>query len=362
MIHDTNELMDFENNVTFISPKSVSSGSYIIKCFDVKQTPLFLQSPKCKSKMGIQNAGKKLYCDLVFTYEDESFLKWIEDLETYCQKKIFENRSTWFDSELEMHDIENSFLPSLKIFKSGKQHILRANIPQRLGKCALKIYNENEEDVNAEDIIENSNLMTILEIQGIKCSSRSFQIEYEIKQMMLLNPIDIFEKCVFSSVKNKNQNENKHLGNSSESLPSSKIVENDAENYIDIVNPNSDSDPDPDPDVIESILEEKEEDNEKDEKDLAEKVNAPKEEEKGEIYEIDLEITDNTEDVLQLKKRNAVYFEMYREAKKKARMAREFALSAYLEAKRIKNTYLFDEAFDSDDENDLEEKSLENIL
>jgi hypothetical protein len=345
MIHDTNELMDFEKNITFISPKSVSSGSYLIKCFDVNQTPLFLQSPKCKSKLGFQKAGKKLYCDLVFTYEDESFLKWVEDLETFCQKKIFENRSTWFDSELEMHDIENSFLPSLKIFKSGKQHILRANIPIRLGKCSLKIYNENEDDVKPEDIVENSNLMTILEIQGIKCSSRSFQIEYEVKQMMLLNPIDIFEKCVFP-VKNKIQNsdENKHLGNS--------LVEK-KEDPDPILETIIDSDPILEP---EPILE----------KDLAEIDTIENikivEEEKGDICEIDLEITDKTEDVLQLKNRNAVYFEMYREAKKKARMARDFALSAYLEAKRIKNTYLFDEAFDSDDEKDLEEKSLENIL
>lgn len=355
MIHDTNELMDFEKNVTFISPKSVSSGSYIIKCFDVNQTPLFLQSPKCKSKIGIQKAGKKLYCDLVFTYEDESFLRWMEHFETFCQKKIFENRSTWFDSELEMHDIENSFLSSLKIFKSGKQHILRANIPSRLGKCSLKIYNENEEDINPEDIVENSNLMTILEIQGIKCSSRSFQIEYEIKQMMLLNPVDIFEKCVFS-VKNKssNSNENKHLGNlqiSPEELKKKEDEESSIQKSIEEMDR-----------IPEPVLEEEGMKEEEDEKDLA-KMDSLKEE-KGDICEIDLEITDTNEDVLQLKNRNAVYFEMYREAKKKARMARDFAFSIYLEAKRIKNTYLFDEAFDSDDENekDLEEKSLENIL
>ena len=49
---------------------------------------------------------------------------------------------------------------------------------------------------------------------------------------------------------------------------------------------------------------------------------------------------------------------MYREAKRKARLARDFALSAYLEAKRIKNTYLLNEAFDSDDE---DEKSLDTM-
>jgi hypothetical protein len=340
MIHDTAELMDFQKNITMISPKSVSSGSYIIKCFDLNQTPLYIQSPKCKSKQGIMKAGKKLYCDLVFSYEDETFLRWIEQFETFCQNNIFLNKSTWFDTELEMHDIENSFLPSLKSFKSGKQHILRVNIPLHLGKCALKIYNEKEEDVNTDQIVENSNLVTILEIKGIKCSSRSFQIEYEVKQMMLLNPVDLFEKCVFST-KPKSI-----LSEKSEPLgiePLGKEEEEVVEEVKELVE-KEEIDIDIDIQNLEEILSEKKDLDEKNEMD---------------ICEIDLEIPNNLEeDVLQLKNRNEVYFEMYREAKRKARLARDFALSAYLEAKRIKNTYLLNEAFDSDDE---DEKSLDTM-
>ena len=44
---------------------------------------------------------------------------------------------------------------------------------------------------------------------------------------------------------------------------------------------------------------------------------------------------------------------MYREAKKKAKMAKDLALSSYLEAKRIKNTYMLEDISDSD--SDLEE-------
>ena len=40
-------------------------------------------------------------------------------------------------------------------------------------------------------------------------------------------------------------------------------------------------------------------------------------------------------------------------------MAREFALSAYLEAKRIKNTYLIDEVFDSEGEEEGEEENID---
>jgi hypothetical protein len=51
-----------------------------------------------------------------------------------------------------------------------------------------------------------------------------------------------------------------------------------------------------------------------------------------------------------IKKRDNIYYEMYREAKKKAKAARDLALSAYLEAKRIKNTYLLEDMEDDDDD------------
>jgi len=195
-IHDTNDFFDFKQ-LTMISPKAVNGGSYFIRCFAPKQTPLYIQSPKCKTKQGFIKSGKKLYyTDLVFTHEDESFLKWFEQFEEYCQKILFDNKEKWFDSDLDIHDIETSFSSSLKPYKSGKFYLLRSNLPYRLGKCSLKIYNEQEEDVDPESINENTNIMTILEIQGIKCSSRSFHIEIEVKQMMVLNPINIFEKCV----------------------------------------------------------------------------------------------------------------------------------------------------------------------
>jgi hypothetical protein len=374
MIHETNELMDFETHISFISPTSISSGNYIIKCFNTNHTPFYIQSPKCKSKQSFQKAGKKFFCDLVFTYEDESFLKWIEDFESFCQKKIFENRSTWFDSDLEIHDIENSFLPSLKIFKSGKQHILRANIPLRLGKCSLKIYNEQEEDVLPESIVENTNIMSILEIQGIKCSSRSFQIEYEVKQMMMLNPVDLFEKCVFSTKKHKSiENENLGILNEKKDLVE-MILEDNTDLHLSATSSegtqlSEESCTDFASLIQNDIKENPETENIKDlhleeivleNKDLDVIVKNENEDLKPDFCEINLEVPID-EEVLQLKNRNEVYFEMYREAKKKARLARDFALSAYLEVKRIKNTYLLDEAFDSDDEDIEDTKSLDNM-
>lgn len=60
-------------------------------------------------------------------------------------------------------------------------------------------------------------------------------------------------------------------------------------------------------------------------------------------------------EVVQIKKRNDVYYEMYKEAKKKAKIARDLAVSSFLEAKQIKQTYLLKTNEDSDSDSGLDD-------
>ena len=60
-------------------------------------------------------------------------------------------------------------------------------------------YDEDENEIDFETITDDTGVMTILEVQGIKCSSKSFQIEIEMKQLMVLRTANIFEKCIIRS-------------------------------------------------------------------------------------------------------------------------------------------------------------------
>ena len=144
-IFSTNDAFNFDK-LTMTKPMSISGGNYFIKCL-VDNQPLYIQPPKCKTKQGIVKAGigKRLYSDLMFTNENESFIRWMENLENYCQQYIYKNREKWFDGEMELHDIENYFTSPLKLFKSGKYYIVRTNISTVLGKPYLKIYDEQED-------------------------------------------------------------------------------------------------------------------------------------------------------------------------------------------------------------------------
>ena len=77
-------------------------------------------------------------------------------------------------------------------------------------------------------------------------------------------------------------------------------------------------------------------------------------------FTVDLDKLPN-DDTISIKPHNDIYYERYREARKRARIAKNMALQAFLEAKEIKNKYQLDD-IESDDEeflvNEMEE--LEN--
>ena len=322
-----------------------------------------------------------MYIDLVFHHEDEAFIEWMEKMENLCQTKIYDNREKWFESGLEMHDIENSFTPAMKIYKSGKMYVIRANIPVRLGKCGLKIYDEQENDVDPESIADTTPLMTILEIQGVKCSSRSFQLELEVKQMMKLSPSNLFESCVFSKVKKSDSPvpqstetdtdsktsdmqmvlvEDVKLDEGVEDVESENRVETKNLEKVEVKLEAEPTDP-----VLGDKNQDQDQDLEPVEVNLDSDLVGTTSTSNNTIMdadEIDFPLDESSTEVVKLKHKDDVYFEMYKNAKRKAKIARDIALSAYLEAKQIKNTYLIHGQEEEDEENeDDEETELRNM-
>tara|TARA_B100001287_G_scaffold235848_1_gene208155 strand:+ start:22359 stop:23540 length:1182 start_codon:yes stop_codon:yes gene_type:complete len=369
VIYDINEPFDFEQ-INLNPPMIVAGGNYFIK-YSINGGALYIQPPECKTRGTITKTTKKTYCDLMFSQENDKFIEWMEDLETKTCKMIYDKREEWFDSEMDLADIENYFSSPLKSYKSGKFYLARTSIPTRLGKISLKIYNENKEEIDIDSIKENTQVVSILEIQGIKCSARSFQIEMEIKQLMTLKPVNLFDNCLISSNKKTitHQSQTKHI-----------------EKDLDITDENKDDTIEVDTDEPESLEEniiiETSEDNEalkneepdKESNDITleesislqpeiENVENSDTTEKNDLddfeFNVDLEKIDK-EESFTIKPHNDIYYERYREAQKRARIAKNLALQAYLEAKEIKNKYRLDD-IDSDDDDffNNEETELE---
>jgi hypothetical protein len=376
-IVEPNETFDFFK-LSLAHPIGIQGGAYFTK-IEYNKKPLYIQTTKGQSKQGFIKTGKKYYIDLMFDKNAESLIQWFENLETKCQSLIFERRDTWFQNGLEESDIESAFNSTIRIYKSGKLYLLRTNIKNNHNNTpAVKIYNEQQIPLNISDVTNETNIISILEIQGIKFTTRNFQIEIELKQIMVLDNEILFDSCL---IKSSNQNKpqyNNTIDNTYE-VPLAEDIKLDEfliEDESNITNNNNtrhlieEQNMDDDLEEInhlESFDEKKPIDEKKpfeeskedtiflDVEELEENI----EESNNDLREIDnidlsLENNLNVSIPIHLKKPNQVYFELYKEARNKAKIAKKNAILAYLEAKNIKKTYMLESLVDSDSDFDAE--------
>ena len=371
-IHDPNPSFQFDR-ITLTTPGAIAGGAHFSKIL-IDRTPLYIQTPKCSTKAGIIGSGRKMYTDLVFTNENEDIIQWMEALEIKTRQKIYENRGRWFDSEMTEDDIEGCFSPMVKLYRSGKQYCVRVNINSKADAKPLKIYDEDEMPVEPTQITEKTQVIAILEIQGVRCTSKSFCVDLEMKQLMVLKPSDLFDSFIIS--KNRKPTQTNPLPEDPAQnylAKTEKSVENNEDDRIKLVieepavlmeqsepvvlMEQSDLATQSEPVVL---MEQSDLATQSEPVVLMEPIIVNDEylglTDTSEIMEFDLNINEiDAAETFQLRDKKEVYYEMYREALQKAKAAKAIALTEFMEARRIKNLYMLKDLDDSDEESDLED-------
>ena len=353
--------IDYDFSKLYLGPPStLAGGAYFTRLMYNTNKQLFIQTPKSLTKQGFVKSGKKVYADLMFDNNDTVFINWIENLEIKCQELIFSKGQNWFETKLEKDDIETAFTSPFKIFKSGKFYLLRVNVKQN-----IKVYNEINQIIKGEDISADKMLISILEIQGIKFTSRNFQIEIELKQSMIVSPDPFLDEC-FIKKPTKKHNVNEMIIDEQlkeETLVNlEKFIDNSAKDLTENINNKNNleikpinlevSFEEPKKIITHDELEEANIVLDIEEMDKGMDKNKdiePDKEDPNLLKEVDFTLENNLESIT-LKKPNQVYYEIYQKARDKAKEAKKNAIVAYLEMKNIKKTYMLDDIDESDSE------------
>jgi len=352
------------SKLSLAHPSSIQGGAYFTKIL-YNDAPLYIQTSKCLTKQSIVKSGKKFYCELMFDNNAEQIINWFENLENKCQQLLLDKNEKWFQNTLDLNDIESAFTSIIRVYKSGKYYLVRTNVKSNLtNDPSIKIYNENEVAVGVGDLTPDTNIISILEIQGIKFTTRNFQIDIECKQIMVIKDEPIFDNCLIKTNKTKDLKQQIHLEDaiiSSDSNQERQLVlyqdhlESLDENVISDLHLRSFKTP-PSSEAM-SVM--------SDEDDCALKtrngvkveasinasgsnstiglaedslrIDLEELDEAPDLVEVDIKPSDTLESFT-LKRPNQVYFELYKDARTKAKSAKKAAIIAYLEAKNIKKT------------------------
>jgi len=173
-------------------------NQYMIRTYlkDDTNSTIFFQTPSCLLKDGLLIQPKKKTVDFLFP-DNNAFLNWLEKIEEICKKELLDQQTEWFQSDFSNEDIETLFLSSYKPYKGHKNYYVRTNIPITKN---LKIYNEKKEEILfSESFNTNEKVIAVIEFVGIRCSPRNFNLEFEVKQLMVLKEYPLFDSCIIST-------------------------------------------------------------------------------------------------------------------------------------------------------------------
>ena len=296
-------------HIFFSQPKSVGGGGYYINLNDSNNIPLCIQFPKCKSKSGIIRTKRQRYCDLVYDKEDcEPIIHWIENIEIKCKEFFDKKKHLWFNDDVTIDDIENMLNPMYRLYKSGKNISIRCNIDydKKNEENNLSIFDESGKQVSNHDTLEDVYFIPLIQLNGIKFSSKIIEIELKLIQSLIIDTRN--NKCL--------------------------ILRNNLQQEPEIQEPEIQEPEIQEPEIQESEIQESE---------IQESEIQEPEIQEPEIQEITFDISNIKEkEEIILNKRETIYETIYKNAKMKAEQLKEDALNAYLELKEIKIKYNFD--------------------
>lgn len=415
--YEANEDFPF-GEMSLGQPQAMQGGGSWFTKLSINNSPILVQLPKCNMKNGIVKTKRVTYSDLMYssTKYEQVLSNWVESLEESCQNLIDEKKHLWFSNEITRDDLETMMTSLVRLYKSGTKALMRAffDVSRRNSNLKCHIYDENERIVDSNNIKNTSAVIPLVQIEGIKFTSRSFDVEIKIVQLMVLEEteeISFTKSCMIKRDKpgqekialektledDKSETTNSS-SNSDGILETTEDENNKSENIvleIKTANENTLENTENKDDVESSsvdkeasdlgntelkevsisldnlddaVVESQDSNSEESmssltdthEPDLEEISVEVKEEISPKIQEVVLDVKDN-ENVMTLKKPNEVYYEIYRAAREKAKHMRKVALEAYLEAKQIKTKYMLEDLDESDEEFDFTENEVSGL-
>jgi hypothetical protein len=349
-------------SITLADPQPLngSTGFYFTQLTTSNAAPLCLQLPECLTKQGIVTIKNGKYLDLMFERaSNDELMRWIEQLEYTCQDLIDSKKELWFQTELTRDDIETMMSQVARLYQSGKYMLMRVFVD----KCIA--YDENEIGFDLDTLEPNKQIIPLIMIEGVKFSSRSFEISLKLVQVMVIGQTDKKSSCLIKRVLLEKGPQNDLLENVLlEKGPQNVLLEKGQQN---VLLEKGQQNP------LEVVVGKVQNPLEVPQHPLANVPQTPlakvpqtplaqpplaqpplaKASAGGlgghPLQEVTLNYTE-IEDSIRLKNPNDVYLELYKKAREKAKQCRMAAIDAYLEAKQIKTKYML---FDEDDSDDI---------
>jgi len=304
------------------TPTVLQNGNSHFTRIVFDESPLYFQTPRCETKQGIvTTTTKKTYYDLVLDSNSETshspkefkaFVEWMQTLEDAVIKLLHSNGKLWFRDPLSEDDVRGLFASPLKPLKGGNQLSLRVNVPTSVTRAnACTVFDESEKPVHLGYLTPDHQIISIIEVLGVRFTSSSFQLDLSCKQIAAVSNEPLFQSCVIKKDASIYSYASPTSATTATATTSTSVTA--------IPGPG-------------------------------------KKDETGELKPLlETDIIIEQEPPISIHDPLKIYYSLYKAALKRAKDAKRMSIQAFLDAKNIKNKYnldIYDEDYNDDDNDD----------
>jgi hypothetical protein len=199
----------------------------------------------------------------------------------------------------------------LKPLKGGNQLSLRVNVPTSVTRAnACTVFDESEKPVHLSYLTPEHQIISIIEVLGIRFTSSSFQLDLSCKQIAAVSNQPLFQSCVIK--KDASIYSYPSVASTTATATATATV---TANPVPV-----------------------------------------KKEDTGELKPLlETDIIIEQEPPISIHDPLKIYYSLYKAALKRAKDAKRMSIQAFLDAKNIKNKYnldIYDEDYNDDDDDD----------
>ena len=191
------------NNIKYHEPVKTAGGCLISRTFYKhldQEIPIYIQTPRLKVNSDLEILDSKTYIELELDKRHINFYEFINNIDDQNIKETFTNSKDWFQEKLPMDVVDDFYKTNIKMRKYNKSPIIKFKIPlyKNNSRKSCDIFGDDLKPVDVNEIKQNTDVICILELEGIKFFKQRFETEWKVVQLRVYKPKEELMPCLIN--------------------------------------------------------------------------------------------------------------------------------------------------------------------
>ena len=181
------------NDISYMNPEKIGPSYYSPIGYGDTNEPLYIQTPKIKCLHSISDVKEKTnpFLEVEIPNGKYDIYEFFMNIDDHNIKTTYKNRLEWFSKDLPLEAVDDMYKRTVQPFKKNSNPKLKFRLPVIKGKIMCNVYNQQKVFVDLDEIKEDSEVILILHIRGLKILKQYFYCDCYVSQIKLFQPENI---------------------------------------------------------------------------------------------------------------------------------------------------------------------------